>query len=288
MKVQSLSLPPCWWKDRWSFLVREIFLDAFSSAASQAFIFKKDANSFWVLWASADLDLTKWAVWNHLMFFTFKIKFPALLQLFRRMLHRWFAVKLQKCFVDCGVSPDFPSAWGEEIKTEFWTLALKSFACGSYWLHINAAIYYLTLTDIDLNHTHYSVKKLKLFPQESAFPTSSCSLVTKWTKVAVRLNVPMTVKKRTWVITLTMALFYTTLTVSQWACMRNTRTLKLKQPHRIQPLLKTDLVLRANIQVLSIIILTAYSCFVLTSHYGQKNLWMPPSPSLILQHRDVL
>ena len=46
----------------------------------------------------------------HWFFFHFKI-YTHLYQLFRRMLQYFFAVRLQKCFVDNKTSPDFTSVW---------------------------------------------------------------------------------------------------------------------------------------------------------------------------------
>ena len=78
--------------------------------------------SVWDLGASGDLDYTASAVWFTGRSLRFKLS-PRLLQFFSRMLQRCYAVKLQKCFVSNETSPDFPSAWGEEIMTEFYFVA---------------------------------------------------------------------------------------------------------------------------------------------------------------------
>lgn len=53
---------------------------------------------------------------------------PFLLQLFRRMLQRCFAVKLLKCFADEEPSPSFPSLWGWIVNDRIfgWTVSSTS------------------------------------------------------------------------------------------------------------------------------------------------------------------
>ena len=52
-------------------------------------------------------------------FICLRFNSPKILQLFRRMLQRCFAVKLQKCFVSYETSPHFE---GEEMMTGFYFL----------------------------------------------------------------------------------------------------------------------------------------------------------------------
>ena len=56
-----------------------------------------------------------WAVWSHVMFFSVFKLVSSDFSCLRECCNAGFAVTLQKCFVVYEISPDSPSAWGEEM-----------------------------------------------------------------------------------------------------------------------------------------------------------------------------
>ena len=101
-KAVIICSPPCWWKVGWSSLVHKTFLDLHRKTVSQL--------------SPKQLKKLGIAVKEtfHVVVFTFKTS-PHPLQLFMKILHICFAVKLQKCFAD------YDMKWGwEDNDWIFW------------------------------------------------------------------------------------------------------------------------------------------------------------------------
>ena len=78
-----------------------------------------------------------------------------LFQLFGRMLKLRLAVKLRKCFVDYGTSPNFPSAWGWVDND--WTLILG-------WTFLLKLLKLFQESGSDSKHLPLSGNAIKTFP----------------------------------------------------------------------------------------------------------------------------